>query len=403
VRICFLCTDVDVPLLGDEGCSVKIRQFCDTLVGQGHEVVVLCAWLGESATARIAAPVHELRPGGADAAAWAALERDPAVLEANLERDLRSLFLNHWLQSEGARLLEDDAPDLVYERYALFGHAGAELARELGAAHLLEVNGPLCREQEGYEKFPLIRTAEALEPSIIRTAGAVVAVSPWVRDFAHGHGAAEVHLVPNGVAPSFERPASGATVRDRLGLGSRPVVGYVGSFQPWHDVDGLVEAFARLRHDARLLLVGHGPDRANAEALAARLGVSDRTVFTGHVDPDEVPSHVAAMDVAVAPYRDTADFYFSPLKLFECMASGTATVAARTGQIEDVVSSGENGLLYEPGDANSLASTVGGLLDDPRRAAALGAAGRELVLAEHTMAANAERVVALAERQLATA
>ena len=395
MRICFLCTDVDIPLLGDEGCSVKIRQFCDTLIDQGHEVVVLCAWRGESRSAHTAAPIHVIEPEPA----WRALESDPAVAGADLDRDLRSLLANHWLLDTGRRLLADDPPDLVYERYALFGHAGAMLARELGSAHLLEVNGPLCDEQEGYQKFPLVQTARALEGEILRTAGAVVAVSPWVRDFARRQGARTVHLVPNGVAPQFEV----APERKELGLGDAPVVGYVGSFQHWHDVDGLVDAFSGLAPEARLLLVGNGPRREQVQERVAALGLGDRVRFTGHVPPEDVPGLVASMDVAVAPYRATADFYFSPLKLFECMAVGTPTVAARVGQIADVVDDGVDGVLYAPGDTGSLRSAIGRLLSDRAHAGAIGAGGRRLVLERHTMTANAERVVALAERQLAAA
>jgi glycosyltransferase involved in cell wall biosynthesis len=149
--------------------------------------------------------------------------------------------------------------------------------------------------------------------------------------------------------------------------------------------------------------VGHGPRREEVRRRAVALGASDRVHFTGHVPPEEVPALVASMDVAVAPYRATADFYFSPLKLFECMAAGTPTVAARVGQIADVVDDGTDGVLYEPGDAASLRAALERLLADPARARAIGAAGRRLVLARHTMAANAERVVALAEQQLAAA
>jgi glycosyltransferase involved in cell wall biosynthesis len=228
----------------------------------------------------------------------------------------------------------------------------------------------------------------------------VLAVSPWVRDFAREHGAERVTLAPNGVAPVFEAPVTGAVVRERLGLGDAQVVGYLGSFQDWQDVEGLVDAFARLPGDARLLLVGHGPSRDSAKARTAELGVADRVVDTGHVAPEEVPEHIAAMDVAVAPYRARADFYFSPLKLFEYMATGTATVAARIGQIADVVDDGVTGLLYEPGDTESLVHAISRPLNDRLLARAVGGAGREAILAGHTMAANAERAVALARDQL---
>lgn len=403
MKICFLCADVDIPIMGSEGCSVKIRQFCDTLIDQGHDVSIACAWIGESDGAHTKARVEEIRPNGSDAAVWSALESEPAVTEANLERDLRSIMINGWLRTHGRDVLGAAKPDLVYERYALFGHAGAELARELGAAHLLEVNAPLCREQEGYEKFPLIRTAEAVEGEILRSAGTVVTVSAWLAEFALQHGVERdrVEVMPNGVAPYFAGTFSGAEVRARLGLDERRVIGYLGSFQPWHDLDGLVEAFARVRQsdaDVRLLLVGGGPEREAIARKVESLSLSEDVVITGHLPPDEIPEHIAAMDVAVSPYASRADFYFSPLKLFECMAVGTPNVAARVGQIEEVVDDGETGLLYPPGDSAALARVLRRVLNEPGHAQTVGAAGRQKVLAEHTMAANAERVVGLAER-----
>jgi len=406
MKVCVLCTDVDIPVLGSEGCSVKIRQFCDTLIEQGHDVVVLCAWAGESDGAHTEARIEEIQPEGAARSAWDALARDPAVLDANLERDLRSLMMNDWLLESGARVLEAERPQLVYERYALFGLAGAELARHVGAAHLLEVNAPLCREQEGYEKFPLIRTAEALEGEIMRSAGSVLAVSAWVRDFALGYGVdpKRIELMPNGVAAHFAGTFSGEAVRERLGLSGSRVVGYLGSFQPWHDISGLVDVFAHLRErnrDLQLLLVGDGPEREAIADHASAVSLSDAVVMTGHVEPDQVPDHIAAMDVAVSPYREREDFYFSPLKLFECMAVGRPNVAARIGQIEEVVDDGQTGVLYPAGDTRALGTVLDSVLADPERGKRIGEAGRRKVLSEHTMAANAERVVGLAEEGIA--
>ena len=399
MRICLLCSDVEIPLLGDEGCSVKLRQFADTLIDAGHEVTVICSWLGEGAEWPTAARVHELACGDP---AWMALQEDPAITAGHLGRDLHSLTFNHWLLVRGRELLAAEPPDVIYERYALFGWAGATLARELGARHALEVNGPLCLEQDGYEEFVLTDTAAALEAEAFRAAGTVVAVSPWVRDFAIERGAnpAGVHLVPNGVAPRFAQPYTGRSARERLGLTGRPVVGYLGSFQHWHDVRGLIDAFTDLRAfepRAALLLVGHGPGREAAEAAVAERHLGDDVFFTGHVQPASVPDYIAAMDVPVVPYRPAADFYFSPLKLFESMAVGRPTVAAAIGQVTEVVEPGVTGLLYEPGSRSGLLASIAWVLADRERAEAIGAAGRDHVLRHHTMAANAARVLEIAQ------
>jgi hypothetical protein len=74
--------------------------------------------------------------------------------------------------------------DLVYERYALFGHAGTALANELGIPHLLEVNAPLADEHERMRGLALRELARASEAMILNAASAVIVVSDSLRAFA---------------------------------------------------------------------------------------------------------------------------------------------------------------------------------------------------------------------------
>jgi glycosyltransferase involved in cell wall biosynthesis len=102
------------------------------------------------------------------------------------------------------------------------------------------------------------------------------------------------------------------------------------------------------------------------------------------------------MDVAVAPYPALVDFYYSPLKLFEYMAAGRAVVASRIGQIENVLRDEHTALLYEPGDATALASSVLRLRRDGALRQRLGRNIRAHV-EEYTWAKNAARVTSCVE------
>jgi glycosyltransferase involved in cell wall biosynthesis len=405
MRIAYVCSDIDVPVLGTEGCSLHVRDLIAALAGAGHEVLLLCANVGDRDAGAIHADVHEIAPRGAQATAWSALEEDPAVLNHHLERDLRSLAWNGWLLEQGSELLESYRPNVVYERFALFGWAGLELARRFGIPHLLEVNAPLWIEQLGYERFTLMATAEKLEWDVVSGSNAVLAVSPWLRAWALEHGAAasSTHVIPNGVDGSLFAAdrLDGLDARARYGLSESRVVGYVGSFQSWHHVRGLLAAFAPLaRADPllRLVLVGDGPERSAAAHVAGELGIDGAVTFTGHVGHAEAVGLIAAMDVAVVPYARVEDFYFSPLKLFECMAAGKPTVAAAIGQIVDVVDHGRTGVLYPPGDDAALGSALVELLADPQRAGEIGAAARREIVASRTWDAVAREVVQVAER-----
>jgi glycosyltransferase involved in cell wall biosynthesis len=113
-----------------------------------------------------------------------------------------------------------------------------------------------------------------------------------------------------------------------------------------------------------LLIVGDGPEREALERQAEIHNIAAQVLFTGAVPHDEVPMYIAAMDVAVAPYRAVQDFYFSPLKLYEYLAAGKPVIASNLGQIADAIRHGHNGYLVEPDNVADLSRALGILSED---------------------------------------
>ena len=107
-----------------------------------------------------------------------------------------------------------------------------------------------------------------------------------------------------------------------------------------------------------------------------------------------MPRLLATADIALAPYAGDAPDYFSPLKLFEYLAAGLATIAADLPGVRDVVAA-ETAALVPQGDAHALADAVSALVSDPARRRALGEAGRALVLAHHTWRHRAHTILEL--------
>ena len=409
MKIGYLCSDVDVQVLGDQGCSVHIREFTNALVDAGHDVFVICSWLGEARGIDMKARVYHLEPTGYGKMLWDSLYEDPVVWECSLDRDLRSILWNNWLQTEGAAIIERESPDFLYERYALFGIGGLEVAGRFNLPLLLELNAPLCDQQEGYQKFPFVHTARQLEPKILGGADGIVALTQWLADWAKRLGADEkrIRVIPDAVSePLFSGNFDRLRIREQLGMQGNQVVGFVGSFHKWHDVAGLIEACQHIfksNKQLRLLLVGDGHDRPKLEAQVRNLGLGDVVIFAGKVRHQDVPHYIAAMDVAVVPYQPIEDFFFSPMKLFESMAVGVPTVAAQLGQIAEVVRHGETGWLYPAGDNTALAAGIRSLLEDRGLAARIGSSARSYVLQHHTWRKVAEQVVELARELLAGA
>jgi glycosyltransferase involved in cell wall biosynthesis len=288
-------------------------------------------------------------------------------------------------------------PDVLYERYTLFNLAGVVAARRAGIPLILEVNAPLAWERAHYEKLSLRRVGAWSERYVCRNADLVEVVSTPLRDYLLQSGVPgeSVVVVPNGADPGIfsPDPAARQSVRARYGIADdRVVIGFSGILRPWHGVELLLEAVGAVA-DGRplhILVVGDGPSRESFEALAGRLGLAGRVTVTGRVPHAEIPKYVAAFDIGVSP---RATFYASPMKVPEYMACGVAVVAPRTPNLEDLISDGRDGSLFEAESVPALARALARLIDDQALRRQLGAAARASIVNGRTWDHNAARVL----------
>jgi len=301
-----------------------------------------------------------------------------------------------------ARHVRAHRPNFIYERNSLWGMTGLWLARKYSLPLVLEVNAPLAYEQKQYRGLTFSALAEWTERMIWCGADLIVVVSESLRRHLQEAGVRpeRIRVLPNAVdANLFHNRLDGEPVRKRFHLGSRFVVGFLGTFKQWHGADLLMEAFQRLHQgdpDMHLLLVGDGPLRESLQEKIRQAGLEHEVTLAGKVTHQEVPLYLATMDVAVAPYPDLSKFYFSPLKLFEYMAAGRAIVASRLGQIAEVIVDGESGLLFKPGDVEDLVRCIRRLREDSRLRLALGKQA-SMTSRSYTWSKNVSQVVAWVE------
>jgi glycosyltransferase involved in cell wall biosynthesis len=387
MKVAYINADPGVPVFGTKGASLHVREMLRALAHHGADIDLFATRLGGDAPADLAGiRVHELP---------VAKTQDPA------QREQALLDVNAVLRE---RLANCGEFGLIYERYSLWSCAGMEFARERGVPSLLEVNAPLVEEQSKHRTLVHRAAAEDVATRAFGAASVISVVSRQLGEIISRHPAANgrVRVAPNAVNP--ERFASLAPARAKSP--DEFVVGFVGTLKPWHGMDTLAKAFIEVAPrlpQARLLIVGDGPERAALDGEFARAGLSGsgRIHFTGAVDSDDVPGWLAAMDVAVAPYPRLDDFYFSPLKVFEYMAAGLPVVGSRIGQVEEIMAHGGTGILVPPGDPAALAEALLQLAAAPSQCAALGEAARKFVLGEHTwdkVAAQVLRWTGVAEK-----
>jgi glycosyltransferase involved in cell wall biosynthesis len=284
----------------------------------------------------------------------------------------------------------------VWQRHELFHTAGLDLADELGVASVLFVPATAVWESArwGVRRPGWAGLAERWgEAPSLRRATLVAAGSEEVAEQVVRLGAEErrVLVTPTGVdLDLFPPDLDGRTVRDRLGLGDRFVVGWAGSFRRFHSLDLAVEAVAQV-DGAVLLLVGDGPERATIEQLARSRRVD--VITTGTVAHPDLPAHLAAFDIALVQAAAGAGFHYSPLKLAEYLAAGRAVIAPDVPALAERFVDGTELVLVPPGDVEGLATALRSLRDDPTRRAELGAAGRTAIERDGTWEHQVARIV----------
>lgn len=284
----------------------------------------------------------------------------------------------------------------VWQHHDPFQTAGLDLARTLAVPSVLFVDAPHVWESTrwGVRRPGWGRVVERFgEQPAMRRADLVCCVSDDVAAEVARFGVPSERLLVTPCTAEPEDYADQPDVRAELGLGPGPVVGWIGSFRPFHHLELLVDAVAAAGaagSDVQLLLVGDGPTR---EATLARAHDADVTVVApGAVDHAATPPLLATMDIAVIPATADDAFHYSPLKLKEFMAAGCAVVAPRIGEMARRLRSGHDAVLYTPGDLGDLTAAVVELAASPAERARIGANAIDTVTHHFTMSSQLEAV-----------
>ena len=208
-----------------------------------------------------------------------------------------------------------------------------------------------------------------------------------------GFAGRRIQVIENGI--ELDRYGNGdrLLLRKRLGLAlDRHYVINVARFHPVKDHAMLLRAFALLaagRPDVDLLLVGDGPLQAELEKLVQTLKITGRVHFLGI--RSNVPDLLQAADLfALTSVSEAAS-----LTLLEAMASGLPVVVTDVGGNPEIVRHEQEGLLVPRGDATATAAACRRLLDDPREAATMGAAGRARVEERYQLPRTIDRYLQL--------
>jgi N-acetyl-alpha-D-glucosaminyl L-malate synthase BshA len=170
----------------------------------------------------------------------------------------------------------------------------------------------------------------------------------------------DIRVIHNFLDCERYRRTPDPALRAELLGGAEAVVIHVSNFRPVKRVDRVLDTFIRIREcvNARLVMVGNGPDRAALERSVANQGLSESVEFVG--ERHDLIALLSSADLFLLP---SAQESFGMAAL-EAMACGTPVVASRVGGLPEVIDDGETGFLCDEDDINGMAARSIELLTD---------------------------------------
>jgi len=354
LRIGILCH----PTYG--GSGVVASELAISLADAGHEVHLFSHEVPPR-LARSAGMVQMHRAQGVPYPLFHSTPHDLAIASAVLE------------------VHRESGLDIVHAHYALPHAVSAFLARSAARADRGRPAPRTVTTLHGTD-ITLVGNDPSYAPLtqfVINASDAATAVSRWLAretterfcpEMASG---CAIEVIPNFVDTERFHPgaAAGAAL---CGATGAPLAVHVSNFRPVKRVPWLVRAFHRALggRDARLVLVGDGPEQGLCRQVAHELDLADKVLFLG--ERDALPELLAPADVFVLSSSQES-FGLSAL---EAMSCGTPVVATDSGGICEVVEHGVSGLLAPLDDLETFARHLSALLFDRERSLAMGAAAR---------------------------
>jgi N-acetyl-alpha-D-glucosaminyl L-malate synthase BshA len=286
------------------------------------------------------------------------------------------------LASKMVEVIEERRLDVLHVHYAVPHSISAYLARQLLPGR----------------RFGIVTTLHGTDITLVGSGNAyrdvtrfgieqsdqVIAVSEWLKkETLRVFGATkEIHVVPNFVDTTRYRPREQRSSPLLCVCDEAPIVMHVSNFRPVKRVADSIRAFADAckGSGAQLVLVGDGPDRAEAEKLAGELGIAAQTQFLGLVDD---VSDLLPFAEALLVTTETESFGLAALEALSC---GVPVAGYDSGGMKEVVEDGRSGFLVRFGDVPALAARLKTLLADEKLRRDMGARGRRKAVDEFDLA-----------------
>lgn len=365
------------PFPANHGTPGAIRELSQFLAGQGHEVHVVTYPQFQEGIDTSGLIIHRATGPGANS--------DEIVIGPSKSRIFADMYLVPKLISVVRKYKIDVIHPHNYEAAIAAG-----MARLVTGVPMV-YNGinSMADELPTYEalkpKALFAKFGRFLDYVVPRMGNASMVLTDELKDYLIDEmGMAEdrVFVIPPGVDPEMFTGGDGAAVRRQFNLSeSDPLILYTGAIEGFQRVDLAIAALAPIVEqiaNAKLMIAGNiSNEKAKAVLMqqATQLGVADNLIFADQVSLDDLPSYLAAADVALSP-RTACPGY--PIKLLNYMAAGKAIVSFEGSA--KALCHGYNGYVAKDEDIADFAAGVVLLLTNKEYAQTLGQRAKETIM-----------------------
>jgi L-malate glycosyltransferase len=262
--------------------------------------------------------------------------------------------------------------DVIHSHWIVpCGFAGALMKALFGYRHVMTLQGS---DVFYLKKVPF---SGIIANFVLERVDVTVSLSKYLKETLEGIAGrkCDIQVFPMGVEIRDSNPGKNkAEERRRLGIDSKVVLLYVGSFREKKGVEYLIKAMPKIfeeHMDASLVLVGDGPLRGRILEMVRDSGCEDKVKFIGQLPHEEIRPYYAASDLVIVPsivdrYGETEGM---PNVVLEAMSAGKPVLGTKVSGIPDIVVDGYNGLLVNPESPEGISEGVLRLLrgDDLER------------------------------------
>jgi len=281
------------------------------------------------------------------------------------------------LATRMAEVAEFYSLDLLHVHYAIPHSVSALLARQMLAArgHRL----PFITTLHGTDitLVGLDRSYLPITKFGIEQSDGVTAISSYLRERTREAFdiQSEIEVIRNFVNCDVyvRNPELVTAMRPRYAAPGEKLLVHLSNFRPVKRIHDVIEVFARVHRavPARLMLIGDGPDRSDAEYLAREHNIQDRIHFVGK--QDNVNELLPLADLMLLP----SEMESFGLAALEAMACSVPTISTRVGGVPELIDDGRNGLLFNVGDVEAMSAAAIALLKNESRLQTMAKAARK--------------------------